>query len=158
MEAVVWKEGITESDFQLVTNDLRPDEWEQIVKFAGIHFPKDLVILPGRNFTYFAPGMEYRPLVVGGFQFTRPGVMRSWFLCSDFGWRSAGWAVSRCTSSNIDFMFESGMDRVETICLASRKLAQRWYRTLGMRLDPTPFTINGHAAVMYVKEKGDVLR
>jgi hypothetical protein len=64
-------------------------------------------------------------------------------------------------AERLKFMLDSGAHRIETVCLANRRLAQRWYSIIGLEKESTlkGFCIDGSDAVMYVATKGgpDVL-
>jgi hypothetical protein len=87
----------------------------------------------------------------------RPGVFTSWYLASDFAWTNYAREITSLTVKNIDFMFESGMNRVETVCLASRKTAHRWYKAVGLHQEPTQMRApDGRELSLFVKERGSV--
>lgn len=135
--------------------DLPADELEQI-KLFGIRETEPAALaamaqaLPGPKWAFHD---GERPLVVGGFIPHREGVYASWFLASQAAWEHAGREVTAMTAERIKYMLANGAHRIETVCLAKRKLAQRWYQRLGLRLESTMshFCVDGSDAVMFVK-------
>lgn len=132
--------------------DLPKDELEQIRLF-GVPAGTDLALmsqaLPGPKWAFYAGEL---PLVVGGYIPNRTGVYASWFLATVAAWDFYGKDVTEMTRARIEFMLSNGAHRIETVCLAKRKLAQRWYRHLGLHLESimTGFCIDGSDAAMYV--------
>lgn len=144
-----------------IANDLREDELDQCRAF-GIMDVKSIIDrsldISGRRFTYVDETTNVPPLVTGGFAPTGvEGVYRSWFLASEYAWKNYGREITALTVKNIDFMFDNGMERVETVCLASRKMAHRWYKAVGLHQEPTQMRApDGRELSLFVKERGSV--
>lgn len=92
------------------------------------------------------------PLVVCGYAHMQPGVFRSWYYATSEAWEKHGVEVTRVTSELIQGMLREHAHRLETVCLASRSKARRWYDRIGLRYESTlqGFGVGGEAAVMYV--------
>jgi hypothetical protein len=152
-------------DIMHVACNLRSDEWEQIQKFGGAHDIDAVVVhamaLPGPRWAYADESNPNLALMVGGCAPVRKGVYQSWCLVSKLAWKTHGHAVTEAVAERVQFMLDSGAHRIETLCLASRANAQRWYTTIGLRFESTlkSFCVDGSDAVMYVATRGsaDVL-
>lgn len=157
---------LTLGDVLFTCCHLRDDDWDQIVKMGGAYDIDKLVVtcmtLPGPKWCYVDEVVNPdNALVVGGFVPIRAGVYGSWFLVTKQGWGIYGRDVTEMAAERIRFMLANGAHRIETVCLASRKLAQRWYSTIGLTQESTQkgACVDGSDAVMYVALKGgtDVL-
>lgn len=94
-----------------------------------------------------------RPVVVCGYARMQPGVFRSWYLATADAWEKHGAEVTRITQDIVSGMLkQGGAHRLETITLASKSLARRWYARLGLQFESTlkGFGVGGETAVMYV--------
>lgn len=78
--------------------------------------------------------LDGTPYCAGGYAFIRPGVMQSWMIGTEHAWthhRAEITAVSRAVIA--DLLTGGQVHRIQTLCLASRKVARRWYsRGLGL--------------------------
>lgn len=93
------------------------------------------------------------PVVVCGYARMQPGVYRSWYLATEAAWKQHGTEVTRLTRDIVSGMLkQGGAHRLETLTLASKSLARRWYDRLGLQFESTlkGFGVGGEAAVMYV--------
>jgi RimJ/RimL family protein N-acetyltransferase len=91
--------------------------------------------------------------VAVGYTRLMPGVFRSWFVYAEGAFEEHGEAVTRLSAEIIQHMLaQVGAHRLETITLASRKRAQRWYARIGLRYETTlhGFSVTGEDSVMYV--------
>lgn len=139
-----------------VARHLPDDELEQIRQFCGYEpLPEQL----GQWFmrTDFKVGFRAdRPLAVCGFTPIIPGVYRTFFMATERAWSEYGRELTEVTRSGmIDTINACKIRRLETLCLASRKRAQAWYRVLGLRYESTlkNYASDGSDAVMYVRTK-----
>lgn len=143
-----------------VAQELPDDEIEQIEKFTGQKFEPELTALWFWN-TSFKIGCRDSdgfPLAVCGFTPMGPGVYRTFFLATTEAWEKHGRELTAHTMTGMrDIMARENIRRVETLCLASRKQAQQWYKILGLEYESTfrRFAANGEDAVMYtmIQEK-----
>lgn len=154
-------------DILYVACQLRDDEWEQHCKMSG---SADMDALVARCYNYAGPKWTYvddeaeegetRALVVGGAVPHRPGVYSSWFLASKYAWANYGAELTGMARERMFHVLDSGAHRIETVCLASRKLAQRWYKTVGLRQESTleAYCADGSDAVMFVATRGSNVR
>lgn len=149
---------VTLVDLLTVCMDLPEDEIEQIEAFTGHSFDPEEVAAD----IYVSGGMKWtcrveetsEPLVVAGYSRVGAGVWRSFMLANEHAWAEFGGEV---THHVIDVMerVTQGKEhiRLETICLATRKLAQRWYKRIGLERESEmrSYGVKGEDAVMYVK-------
>ncbi len=148
-------------DVMRVCCNLADDDWDQIVKFGGA---QDLDALVARcyQFSKMGPAWAYvddndDAQVIGGAIFLRKGVISTWFLVKHTAWKDYGREITKMAIERREFMFAAGVHRTETLCLASRKLAQRWYKSIGLRHESTlqQYCVDGSDAVMYVATRGN---
>lgn len=93
------------------------------------------------------------PVVVCGYARMHPGTFRSWYCATSEAWERHGAEVTSLTREIIcGVLAEPGVNRLETIALASRSRARRWYDRIGLTFESTlqGFGAEGEAAVMYV--------
>lgn len=92
------------------------------------------------------------PLVACGYIRQRPGVYQSWYMAVPRAWSEHGAAVTEITSELIRAMLADGAHRLETVTLASRRRARRWYDRIGLRLESPMqgYGVGGETFVMYV--------
>jgi len=147
-------------DIMHVCCQLRDDEWDQ---FVALGYPKDIDAAIARCYSFHGPKWAFvddetdadKALVVGGFIPLRAGVYSSWFLGTKAAWSLYGRDITEMAAERVRWALRNGAHRIETVCLASRKLAQRWYQTVGLRLESTMqgFCVDGSDAVLYVATK-----
>ncbi len=149
---------VTLIDLLLVCKTLPKDEIEQIEAFTGQPFDPENIAVQ----TYTSGGLKWtcriedtgEPLVVGGYFQVGASIWRSFFLAGERAWKEYGGQVTHHAKEAIE-RIARGQEhiRLETICLASRKLAQRWYKRIGLEYEGPlrSYGVNGEDAVMYVK-------
>ena len=149
---------VTLIDLLTVCMGLPEDEIEQIEAFTGDKFDPEKVAVD----IYVSGGMKWtcrvektsEPLVVAGYSKVGASIWRSFMLASEHAWAEFGGEV---THHVIDVMEQVAQGqqhtRLETICLSTRKLAQRWYKRIGLTFESElkSYGVNGEDAVMYVK-------
>lgn len=98
---------------------------------------------------------EEKPFIVGGFIPLHPGVFRSWFLATRAAWHDYAPELTQIAVDYKELMFQNGAHRIETVCLATRKLAHRWYTTIGSSFESTlkQYCIDGSDATMFVETR-----
>lgn len=145
-------------DCLMVCCDLRDDEWGQVVAFGGARDIDALAVnchmQPGAKWTFEAG--DGKALVVGGFIQHRAGVFSSWFLSSAAAWREHSTEITTMTAERVQYALANGAHRIETVCLASRTRAHRWYEKVGLTKESTlkGYCVDGSDAVLYVALKG----
>lgn len=135
---------------------LPADEREVYLAMTGEEFDPDKVAVdlwatPGPN--WCMADEHGRPVVVCGYARARPGVFRSWYLATAEAWEKHGVEVTQHTQDIIRSMLaQGGAHRLETLTLASKSRARRWYDRLGLQFESTlkGFGVGGEAAVLYV--------
>jgi hypothetical protein len=139
---------------QVVTN-LRSDDYEQFANMYGAH---DVDRMINMAFNASGPKWAYvtdqgEALVVGGFIPGRPGVgvFSTWFFASKAAWVDYPREISEMAAERIKNILETSAHRVETICLASREKARKWYETIGLTYESTltAYCADGSDAVLY---------
>lgn len=126
-------------DIFRVCLDLDPDERRQIMALSfADEWDAEAVALSfanraGPKFVLRDP--DGAPVCVGGYDTVSPGVMESWMLCTPRTWREfAAEATAGCRAAMAAMFEHGGAHRLQTRCLADRKLAMRWYRRgLGLK-------------------------
>lgn len=148
-------------DAIVVGRALPRDEIEQIEAFSDETFSVESLAVQ----LFSAPGPKWtlrveetgEPMVVAGLIPVGPNVWRTWFLANQRAWDEYGREVTVQTAKTLKKLLENvDQVRVETLCLATRKRAQEWYKAIGLTYESTlhGYGVNGEAAVMYVKMKG----
>lgn len=83
---------------------------------------------------YMCANANGTPVVMGGLQMVRPGVMRSWMSGTD-EWPSVVREVTRTCRQILMYVFQEDIHRVECVSGEWCKNAHRWYRLLGLELE-----------------------
>lgn len=141
---------------------MRPDEVEQFQQFFGDGTPFDpdraaamLYLKGGVKFVLY--GEDGLPYCVGGYESVGPGVMQSWMAGTPEGWTKHWRVITRASRRVIKLLFaHAGVCRLQTNCLASRRAAMRWYRSLGLKQVGTvrAFAPNGDDLALFAIERG----
>lgn len=141
-------------DTLIVCTSLAADEREQIRAFTGEGFNHE--VLAAEAWGYRGPKLaivneKNEALVVGGFIPQRDGVYRSWFFASTQAWER-GQEVTQVTADLVRDFLVRDAHRIETLCLASRARALRWYTRVGLHHEATfrKFGTRGEDAALYV--------
>lgn len=150
-------------DIMLVCSQLRDDEYEQAHKLGYFGASLDTFVtrfqlMGGPKWAYVdEEASEAVALVVGGFAPIRDGVWASWFLASKRAWGLYPRQITEMAQERLQWALHNGAHRVETVCLSSRRLAQRWYLTTGLRHETTlkGACIDGSDAEMFIALKGE---
>lgn len=103
-------------------------------------------------------GPDNLPLYACGGNEVAPGVLQTWALGSEAGWKAHGRAITKATRRLIDAMLEEGYRRVQTVAHADRRDAHVWYmRGLGMKHEGVLRKANadGSDAAMFARVKED---
>lgn len=148
-------------DLLVVVQALPQEEIDQINAFSENEFDYESFV--GQLFG--APGPKYtirvketgEPLAVSGLVQVGVRTWRTWFLANQRAWDEFGKEVTVHTNYAREQLLEPNENmRIETVCLATRKKAQRWYEAVGMKYESTMhgYGKNGESAVMYVSTKG----
>ena len=147
----------TPADVLAVARNLPKDEINQIEVLSGKVFDPQYVaeyVFRDANVLWCYKADE--PLVIAGFIQLTPVVWRTVFLATKRAWAEHGRAVTMATVEALQNVIgQKEHIRVEVVCLKKRKLAQRWYNTIGLEYESTlkAYGTGGESAVMYVKTK-----
>lgn len=149
---------VTLTDLLIVCTGLPEDEIEQIEAFTGNKFdPQEVAVQ-----IYTAGGMKWtcrveetnEPIVVAGYFKVGASIWRSFMLANTHAWEEFGGEVTHHVKDVIEQVAQGKEHiRLETVCLSTRKLAQRWYKSIGLTFESEmqSYGVNGEDAVMYVK-------
>ncbi len=149
---------VTLVDLLTVCMGLPEDEIEQIEAFTGNAFDPEQVAVD----IYVSGGMKWtcrveetgEPLVVAGYSQVGANVWRSFMLANKHAWEEFGGEITYQVKDVIEQVAQGKEHiRLETICLSTRKLAQRWYKSIGLTFESKmqSYGVGGEDAVMYVK-------
>lgn len=147
------------SDLEFVATHMRADERAQWCANTGRteYDPwlcaRALAAQPGPQFTLLCP--SGRVLAVGGFIEQRPRVWQTWAAAIEGAWDLYWPDITAHCREQMDRLFQTGQaQRIETVALASRTAAHRWYRKgLRQKHEATMpcFFADGQAAVLYAR-------
>ena len=147
------------TDAIFVAERIPVDEIQQVEAFTGIPYDAEQLALwfHGTQFK-IACQDSTSPIALCGFSSVGPGVYRTFFLATEYAWSEHGKELTHLTRSGMqEIIAREGIRRLETLCLASRKRAQTWYKMLGLVYESTlkSYASNGEDAVMftYIAEK-----
>jgi hypothetical protein len=146
-------------DALVVCKGLPEDEIRQIEAFTGGRFDPEEVALSVKNnptnLKWTCRVIETgEPLVVAGYTPIGPSLWRSFMLANARAWDEYGGEVTLHSRDTLEKLARGNPNiRLETICLAEREQAQRWYKRIGLKYESTlqSYGANGENAVMYVK-------
>jgi len=144
------------ADVLYVCGNLPDDERELFEAINGEQFNADDVAAAA----FQCPGMHWVirssggiALVAGGFVRQRPGVFRTWFFATEFAWTSHGGELTLLVRDVIQRLLDERLaHRVETVTLANRHRARKWYEQIGLKQESTlrGYAATGEDAVLYV--------
>lgn len=96
------------------------------------------------------------PVACGGYDSVSPGVMQSWMVGTVDGWARYGRAITRETRRFMGHLLDvEGIHRLQTMCLADRAEARRWYEVIGLTHEATlhAFASDRRDCVLYARIK-----
>lgn len=146
---------LTLEDTIAVARQLPEDEHALYRSMTGASFNPHFVAQE----CFLAPGLKQcmvddagEPVVACGYAWQRRGVYRSWFLAAPRAWTEHGAVVTRLSCDLIWDTLAREAHRLETVTLASRRRARRWYSLLGLQHESTMpgWGADGQTYVMYV--------
>lgn len=152
----------TMSDIEFVTLNMRRDEIDQWCANTGRadYDPwlcaRTLAHQDGPQYALLDP--DGRVFAVGGLVPQRPGVYQTWAAALEGSWDRYWQDITAHCRAIIDDALANGAQRVETVALASRVNAARWYRKgLRQRYEGTMrrYFADGSAAVIYARTRED---
>lgn len=148
-------------DILVVGRALPQDELDQIKALTGAEFNYEetaVQLMSNAAVKWCIREAETKePLAVGGLLQIGPTIWRTWFFANQRAWNEYGREltvhVARTRKNILDTQDHA---RIETVALASREDACRWYEAVGMTHESTMrgYGVNGESAVMYVSTKG----
>lgn len=150
--------GLSLTDAIMVCKAIPDDEIEQIELLSGMQYnPEDLAVR-----IFQSTGLKWtcriaetnEPLAVGGYEKVGVATWRSFMLANERAWAEYGREVTQHVIDVIKKLCTGEQNiRLETICLATRERARRWYETIGLEYESTlrGYGVHGEDAVMYVK-------
>lgn len=141
-----------------VCYDLPESEQQQITALGGGAFDPEREAVKLFNapelFKFCAivdAGQDDTALAVGGYVPLRQGVYRSYMLATNKAWAEYGRQVTVTVRRIMREMLKEHAHRLETVALANRYDACKWYSSLGMRCEGTlaGYGVGGEDAVVY---------
>lgn len=132
-----------------------PDEIRQAHEFGFEGGTDALAIracsMSGPSWTV-ADTQSHEAIAVGGFEFVRLGVYRSWFVAQADAFGHYGHELTDICRQSIENMLGSA-HRLETVSLSNRAKAHRWYELIGLTFEAEhpSYGVTGQAAVTYVR-------
>ena len=96
------------------------------------------------------------PIACGGYDAVSPGVMQSWMIGTATGWEKYGRTITRETRRFMSRLLNvEGIHRLQTMCLADRAEARRWYEVIGLTYEATlhAFASDRRDCVLYARIK-----
>lgn len=151
----------TVQDLAYLCTRMREDERDQFCALNRLDAydadaaARQLAGLPGPSFALLGP--DGMPVAAGGFVSVRPGVYQSWMVGTEDGWAAHWRDLTKSCRRVMDFLLQDGdCHRIETVCLASRTKAGRWYmKGLGERFEGVQrgWFPDGRDAAWYAKVK-----
>ena len=128
-------------------------ECDQIEAFTGRPYQIDEVLQAVLNFNGPKWSIHYqdKAVAVAGLLQHSKTRFESWFLSTPECW-TPGIGVTEIVKRVVAQTLENGARRIETVCLADRTTARRWYEMIGLRFETTleQYGVNGAKAVQYV--------
>lgn len=115
------------------------DEVEQYIAMTG----EDWIVDDVATDLYMKTGPKFvglleeddTPIAIGGFDLLLPGVWNTWMICSEGVWEDYGRDITYHCNETMKLMFAQGKARrIQTLCLASREKACKWYEK-GLRME-----------------------
>jgi hypothetical protein len=106
---------------------------------------------PGPKLLMRADGV---PVACGGYDSVGVGVMQSWMVGTVEGWARHGRAITRETRRFMRVLLSvEGIRRLQTMCLADRAEARRWYEAIGLDFEGTlrGFAQDGRDCALYAR-------
>lgn len=143
-------------DLLFILQGASNEEKMQYKAFMGIDF--DYERAAHESFGFIGPKWtsctpDGVPVAVGGFILQRRGVYRTWFAYAPGAFEAHGREITRICAKVVAEMLESGgAHRLETLVLDSRRLARRWYGTIGLKFESLlpSYGANGETAALHV--------
>lgn len=146
------------SDIEFVALQMRADERAQWCANTGRDqydpwlCARTLALQEGPQFTLLDP--DGLVIAVGGFTPQRPKVYQTWAAATEGSWDTYWPDITAHCRQLMDNLFADGAQRIETIALASRIDAARWYRK-GLRQqfegNLRRYFADGQDAVLYAR-------
>ncbi len=112
-----------------ICHQMRDDEIVQFEAFVGAFDPevaaRGFINTPGLRFTLLDNNGE--PVMAGGVFETGSGKWQTWMMATKTGWSTHWRSITKACVWMIDELFSQGARRIQTIALADRIEAIRWY-------------------------------
>lgn len=145
---------VTVIDFLMVCQELREDERRQIEASTGVPYDFKKVVelmcmAPAPRWAVLEDG---KPIALIGYTQQRPGVWRDWMLSTDAVWKKPI-AITRICRLIMKTMEDNGAHRLECISMASREMAHKWYRSVGLKFEGIlqKWGANGEDAMIFAR-------
>ncbi len=143
-------------DYVYVASRLPADQRKQWEVLTGNAFDPDAMALclAGRAGPKWAlVDVDTTPLVIGGYEMLREGVWQDWMIGTEDAWRNHWRSITKHCKRLMDLMLEKEAHRLQTVALADRVMAHKWFGALGMKCEGTlrGYGVNGEDCVMFAR-------
>lgn len=81
--------------------------------------------------------VDTTPLAIGGYDMIREGVWQDWLIGTEDAWQRHWRAITKHCKRVMDMMLEHEAHRLQTVALAERTMAHKWFRVLGLQYEGT---------------------
>lgn len=142
-------------DYVYVAQRLPEDQrrqWEALsdgTPFDPERMAVSLAARIGPKWVLFLP--DSTPLAIGGYDMLREGVWQDWLIGTEDAWANHWRAITKHCRRVMDYMLRHEAHRLQTIALADRFMAFKWFGALGLQLEGTlrGYGHNGEDCVIY---------
>lgn len=147
--------GSTLVDALVVAKAMADDEIEQVLALGGNPNADVVAMTLIQNAAMmwtWRDRVTQEPLAVGGYMRTGAVVYRSFFIANPRVWDEHGRELTESVTETLDeIKKEIGRARLETMCLAERAKARRWYERIGLTFDAElkGYGVNGETVALY---------
>lgn len=127
------------TDWAYLARRLRPDEADHFAALSGVAFDPEIAArcwanTPGA--VWCLVGADGRPIVAGGFEPVRPGVVHAWMVGTPEAWTAHWHAITRACRRLLRATLATDVHRVEVTTLHRRVAACAWYaKALRLRFE-----------------------
>lgn len=146
-------------DFLMVCQELREDEQRQIEASTGepYDFKKVVAMMCNTPQPRWVVLEDGKPIALIGYTQRRPGVWRDWMMSTDAVWKKPI-AITRICRQIMETMEANGAHRLECVSMATRVMAHKWYRSVGLKFEGIlrSWGAHGEDAMMFARVKAPV--
>lgn len=141
-------------DYVYITHRLPYDQQRQWEALTGTPFEAERMALSlasrlGPRWALI--DTDETPLAIGGYEMLREGVWQDWLIGTEDAWRTRWRSITKHCRRMMDLMLRHEAHRLQTIALAERTAAHKWFGALGLEYEGTlrGYGYNGEDCVIY---------